>query len=333
MVTSKQIKAVIIGHAVDDALGVPAEFCGRDTLRARPVTDMRGYGTHPVPAGAWSDDTSMSLTALDSLIEKGVDYNDMMQRFAKWFLFGKYTPTGEVFDIGFSCMKAIRTYLDLQDRSALLCGGSAETENGNGSLMRINPICLFLYAKGAKKETAIEIVHNVSALTHAHARSKVACGIYAYVLWELLKNPCKQSAVNGLSLAENDYFVKKVYGEEFADERALRECISMRSLEIDFQSGKVSYRPQKEESIASDGYVVNTLDAAIWCLITTASYEECVLKAVNLGDDTDTMAAVAGGLAGALYGYNAIPQEWKNTLLKREDIEELCAQAVAAWQA
>lgn len=227
MVTSKQIKAVIIGHAVDDALGVPAEFCGRDTLRARPVTDMRGYGTHPVPAGAWSDDTSMSLTALGSLIEKGVDYNDMMQQFAKWFLFGKYTPTGEVFDIGFSCMKAIRTYLDLQDRSALLCGGSAETENGNGSLMRINSICLILYAKGAKKETAIEIVHNVSALTHAHARSKVACGIYAYVLWELLKNPCKQSAVNGLSLAENDYFVKKVYGEKFADERALRECISM----------------------------------------------------------------------------------------------------------
>ncbi len=79
--------------------------------------------------------------------------------------------------------------------------------------------------------------------------------------------------------------------------------------------------------------MVNTLDAAIWCLITTASYEECVLKAVNLGGDTDTTAAVAGGLAGALYGYNAIPQEWKNTLLKREDIEELCAQAVAAWQA
>lgn len=333
MIASKQIKSVIIGHAVGDALGVPAEFCGRETLRARPVTNMRGYGTHPVPAGAWSDDTSMSLAALDSLIEKGVDYNDMMQRFAKWLLFGKYTPTGEVFDIGFSCTKAIRAYLNSQDRSALLCGGSAETENGNGSLMRINPICLYLYAKDAKKEEAIEIVHNVSALTHAHARSEAACGIYAYVLWELLKNPCKKSAVNGLLLAENDYFVKKIYGEKFADERALRECISMRSLEIDFQSGKVSYRPQKEENIASDGYVVNTLDAAIWCLITTDSYEECVLKAVNLGGDTDTTAAVAGGLAGALYGYEAIPQEWKNTLLKRADIEELCAQAVAAWQA
>ena len=301
----KQIKAVMLGHAVADALGVPVEFCSRDELCENPVTTMMGYGAYNVPEGCWSDDTSMALATLDSLKNGKIDYDEIMDNFVAWCTRDEYTPTGEMFDIGRTCLRAIRNYLATDGKPALECGLKDQLDNGNGSLMRIHPMSLYLYYKGVPTEEAIEIIHNTSAITHAHALSKIACGIYSFVLWELLKNPCVDSIRTGLRLASEHYL-------DFED----MFCF-YRLLDCDF------YKTPENE-ICSTGYVVTTLEAAIWCILTTNDYKECVLKAVNLGGDTDTIAAVAGGLAGALYGFDSIPTLWLDTLKRRDYIEKMC---------
>ena len=308
--TLEVIKAVILGHAVADAVGVPAEFKSRRTLKKSPVTDMTGYGTYNLPKGFWSDDTSMSLATLDSLKSGKIDFDGIMKNFSAWYNMGEYTPRGEVFDIGGICLSAITKY----DRGtpAEKCGSSDEYSNGNGSLMRIHPIALYLYGKDMPLKEKLSLIRRASALTHSHERSRVACGIYSVILWELLDEPTLSSFERGLSRARELYEDNpelKTYSRIFENLSTL-----------------------SEDKIKSSGYVVDTLEAAIYCIMTTKDYKNCVLKAVNLGEDTDTVAAIAGGLAGALYGFSAIPDEWLCTLKRRDYIEELCRDAYAAWQ-
>lgn len=311
-------KAVMIGHAVADALGVPVEFSDREELEENPVTDMVGYGTYPVPAGAWSDDTSMSLCALDCFDKDYIDWDNIMLNFEKWLLNGEFTPTGETFDAGRTCVNAISNYFR-NGLEAIKSGLSDEMSNGNGSLMRIHPFALYVYNLDISVEEKIKIIEQASSLTHAHDRSKVGCGIYAFILWELLNNPSIESVYKGLKTAY-------VYYETAKENQAYRKLYFDIGNIFSFLSS-YPVKNVKISEIKSSGYVVDTLEAAIWCLLNTNSYEECVLKAVNLGEDTDTVGAVAGGLAGALYGYDNIPQKWRDTLLRREYIEALCDKA------
>ena len=315
----KKAKAVMIGHAIGDALGVPVEFCSRESLDSNPVTDMFGYGAHSVPKGTWSDDTSMALCALESLSKGKLDYDDIMNNFCKWYYRGEFTSNGSTFDVGGTCNEAINNY-SKRGLPYDKCGLADEYSNGNGSLMRIHPFTLFLINSGSHGKMFllhIDEICRASALTHAHPRSKIACVLYSFILWELIENPIKSSVINGLNnayTALNHYCEGwEAHWEEYTE---LPHFNKLRRIE---KLGR--------DEIKSDGYVVHTLEAAIWCLLTTDSFEECVLKAVNLGYDSDTTAAVAGGLAGALYGYDAIPEEWRNTLIKREYIEELCEKA------
>lgn len=306
------IRAIAIGHAVGDALGVPAEFCSREVLDAEPVTEMTGYGSHPVPAGTWSDDTSMAIAALDVLADGVLDYDRIMRNFTRWVSDGAYTSTGELFDIGATCMRAIRRYAEgLAD--PLLCGEDGEFANGNGSLMRIYPFVLYASARGVSREARRELIENGSRLTHAHACARVGCLIYADVLEALLVRADKAAVREGIERARTEL--------QGSAELARYERI----LEGDLAA-------LSRDAIRSSGYVVDTLEAALWCLLTTDSYRACVLKAVNLGEDTDTVAAVAGSLAGALYGYEGIPMEWREALIASEVIETLCAHAQARWQ-
>ena len=310
----EKIKAVMIGHAVGDALGVPVEFCSREEIAEDPVTDMRGFGSYPMPAGAWSDDTSMSLCALDSLSKGVIDHDEIMDNFVRWASNDEFTPTGEMFDIGRTCLTAIRNFLEVDGRPALECGLTDERSNGNGSLMRIHPFVLYAFVKGGTLGKSLDIIREGSIMTHAHPRTIYACGIYAMVFWEILKGADKAKVLSEIENAA--VLFDGIYPEESDHfEWAFHKKLASKSA----------------DDISSSGYVVHTLEAALWCLLTTNSYKECVLKAVNLGEDTDTVAAVAGGLAGAMYGYDAIPEEWRNTLIRREYIEEMCERAYKAW--
>ena len=295
-------KAVVLGHAVGDALGVPVEFKSRKLLDKYPVEDMGKHPTVDLPKGSWSDDTSMSLCALKSLAKGKIDFDDIMQNFAKWYYDSEFTPTGYTFDIGLICMDAIKRYK--RGVEPIKCGGTNEYDNGNGSLMRIHPFALYLYRKDMPIKEKIDIIHKASCLTHAHRRSQIGCGIYSFVLWGILEENHISGAVSGLIDALKFY----------SNEPEINHYIER----LD------NFENKKREDIKSSGYVVDTLEAALWCLFNTNSYKDCVLLAVNLGDDTDTVGAVAGSLAGALYGYSELPCSWLNNLVKKEEIEKMC---------
>lgn len=303
-----KIKSVILGHAVADALGVPAEFCSREALDKHPVTGMAGYGTYNLPAGCWSDDTSMTLAALDSLASGEVDYDGIMTNFGRWYHNGEYTPAGVMFDVGGTCRQAIFNYTR-HHKKPLECGLTDAYSNGNGSLMRILPFVLYSEFMPCQR---LELIREGSMLTHAHPRSQIGCLIYSVILTGLLRCPEKASVFHGLNQ------VMHLFREE--PEAAFYHRMFA-----------PNYAYLDRDQIKSSGYVVDTLEAAVWCVITTDSYAECVLKAVNLGEDTDTVAAVAGGLAGALYGLDGIPQAWLDKLKKREWIEAMCERAAKNW--
>lgn len=301
----------ILGLCVGDALGVPVEFERRETLRQNPVTGMRDGGTYGLPAGSWSDDSSMALCLADSLADRRkIDGWDICKRFLRWADEGAYTPFGEMFDIGMATRKALSRFA--QGSPPEQCGCKGERENGNGSLMRILPLAFYLrarYGADLAQEPAMDAVHAVSAYTHAHPRSLVGCGLYVCAAAAL---PEAANLRAGLQAGINRAFAY-YRADGWAELEAYR-----RSEDLD------ALAALPEQEIQSGGYVVSTLEAALWCLLTTGSYRDCVLKAVNLGDDTDTTAAVAGGLAGVYYGCKQIPQAWLDALARREWISYLC---------
>ena len=306
------VRAMIWGHAVGDALGVPVEFETREELGKNPVAEMRGYGSYNVPAGSWSDDTSMTLALMESLARVGhIDYTDIMKNFIRWMDEAEFTPTGVMFDIGRATMQALMKFA--HGTGPLQCGGMSEHDNGNGSLMRIAPMALYLYAKRGTEIEAedMQVVHEVSMLTHGHPRSMMACGIYVQIALHLLRGIDLSEAVReGIKQAKEFYENQPLFIGE------------MPVYGMVWDIDRLAKMP--EEAIKSSGYVVDTMEAVLWCLLNTSSYEECVLKAVNLGEDTDPIAAIAGGLAGLAYGFESIPKEWRETLLKGEYIDELC---------
>lgn len=277
----------LMGLVVGDAMGVPVEFNPRDSFK---VTDMTAYGTYDLPAGSWSDDSSMMLATVESIARLGeIDTDDIMKNFVRWVNDGEFTPYGELFDIGRATRNAIQRYV--QGIPAEQCGGTAEWDNGNGSLMRILPL--------AFTDCDYETVNAVSSLTHAHEISKAACRVYVYIARQLLRGKTLEEIYNCFGMKQSTF-----------DRLPILKDLT-------------------RDKIKSTGYVVDTLEAALWCNLNSSSYRECILLAVNLGDDTDTVAAVAGGLAGIIYGVGGergIPEEWINQLARKEWIADLCGK-------
>jgi ADP-ribosylglycohydrolase len=309
------VKNAMFGLVVGDALGVPVEFQSREELEHDPVTGMRANGTHQQPAGTWSDDSSMALCLMESLTN-GLDYMDMMVRFLRWADEGYMTAWGNVFDMGIATRKALTRFA--RGTPPLECGGAGTYDNGNGSLMRILPMALYLHRTMgpdfSQMPEAYQIIHNASSLTHAHPISMMACGLCCAAVNELL---CGKTGVwDGIKAAKEFYAGQP----EFAS-----HLDTFQRIEPDI----LPALPKSE--VKSGGYVVHTLEAALWCLERHDSFHACLLEAVNLGEDTDTVGAVAGGLAGLRYG--GIPEDWLSVLARREEIEALCGAFVESLTA
>lgn len=297
-------QTILIGTAVGDALGVPVEFQPRGYLKANPVIDMREFGTHEQPKGTWSDDTSLMLCLAESMVE-GLDSNTLAQKFIAWKNDNLWTPHGWVFDIGIGTRIAIERLEN--GMTPELAGGLDERDNGNGSLMRILP--LVLQIKELDIEERYDWTKKISSITHAHVRSVMACFYYLEFAKKIIEGKDKFQAYNELQSELTQYFEQRKINpiEIHKFHRLLNKDIS-----------KV-----EEDNIKSSGYVIDTLEAAIWCILTTNNYKDAVLKAVNLGHDTDTTGAVTGGLAVLIYGLDNIPNEWINTLARKDDIINL----------
>lgn len=301
--TMSQILSGLFGTCVGDALGVPVEFSTRRDRDRDPVAEMRGYGMHQQPPGTWSDDSSLALCLADALCE-GYSLDRIARNFCAWYDRGDWTARGNVFDIGITTSLAIGKLK--QGISPTEAGGRDERSNGNGSLMRILPLAF--YRDTIAFSELIRRTCDCSCLTHAHARSQLACSFYIAIALGLLRGLDPKAAY--LQGIHNIHAIdwSSPYHREFPHFDRI-------------SSGRIE--TLSVQTIQSGGYVVETLEASLWCLLTSQTYAETVLKAVNLGSDTDTTGAVAGGLAGIYYGIEGIPPDWIQAIARHDDIADL----------
>ncbi|MBK9412043.1 MAG: ADP-ribosylglycohydrolase family protein [Bacteroidetes bacterium] len=298
------IKSVLFGVAVGDALGVPVEFENRRVRLNNPVMDMIGYGTYNLQPVTVSDDSSLTFCLAEALTS-GFDLNTIGQNFVKWLYKNYWTPRGNVFDVGIATRQAI-------DRLAKevrpdLAGGFDVSSNGNGSLMRISPLLFYLLDKPINER--YEITKQVSSITHGHIRSVISCFYYLEYARQLFEHKDKFEIYTNLQTEIPTHLTS----------------LSIDPIEVALFDRllKQNIHELTEDNIFSSGYVLHTLEASIWCLLTTDNYKDAVLKAVNLGEDTDTTGAVTGGLAGLLYGFENMPSNWVKQIARHDDIANL----------
>jgi len=282
-----------VGLAIGDALGAPVEFCRRDTFE--PVTGMRAGGYFKLPAGAWTDDTAMALCLAESLIEHPeLDQKDLLDRFCLWADKGVNTSTGVCVGIGQNTLRVLGNY---HRKGELLAPETRQKSDGNGAIMRLAPVAVRHWRNPSEAQRIAELQ---SRTTHYSDLSAGACEALVSALCSLISGDAWEQA------SEPDH----------ADHWP--QSIKAIALE--------NWDERDRDSIHSTGFVVHTLEAAMWAVDTTSSFAAALLKAVNLGDDADSVGAVAGQLAGARYGLTGIPQNWLDVLIHRERIEAIGQQ-------
>lgn len=306
-----RMRGAIYGALVGDALGVPVEFAARAERDADPVCGMRAWGMHHQPAGTWSDDGALLLCTAEGLVD-GFSARRLGALYVRWMRDGYWGARGEVFDIGGTTRSALSRLGDGVPIER--AGDDGEGQNGNGSLMRILPVALHGSRAGA--DVISERAMVASSITHAHRRSQIACAFYCLIVEAVLRGVTVVEAYRA-AIAHVEPRVQSLPRERAAFARLL--------------SGEIAQAARQE--IGASGYVIHTLEAAIWCVLRHDDFESAVLAAVNLGDDTDTTACVTGGLAGAVFGLESIPAPWLETLPRRSDVEALLDRFVPACRA
>ncbi len=292
----------LLGLAAGDAVGTTVEFHPRGSFS--PLTDMVGGGPFDLEPGQWTDDTSMALCLATSLLEvDGFNASDQMERYLRWAQDGYLSSTGECFDIGNTVGRALDTYRATREPYG---GSSSARSAGNGSIMRLAPVPMYFHPD---LDAAEHYAAESSRTTHGAAECLEACRHLARILWRALEGYAKDAVL-------------------FFDEDAAGfSCTSIRTL----ASGE--YASKASSEIRGSGYVVESLEAALWCFWHSHSFDEAILKAANLGDDADTTAAVCGQVAGAFYGESAIPEHWVEQLALADEIREIAEQLHAGGTA
>ncbi len=298
---ASRIRGSLWGVVVGDLLGFPLQFKTRDEVRKIFGTPD---GVKPLE-GLWSDDSSLTLATADALTKYGANIEKIAENFVRWYRDGEFTPTGYAFDEGVTTSRAIERLMG--GYPPLEAGGRDERDNGNGSLMRIIPATLWANFKIKTLEERLAFVHAVSAITHAHPRSLLGCGIYSLVVWKVLEGFPKGEAVD----------------------KALKEAYGFYSKRAEFKGELKHYGRLfggslfglKKEELSTSGYVVHTLEASLWGFLKFDNFERTLKEMVHLGGDADTVGAVVGGLAGAYYGFEAIPSEWMEIVEAKNLVE------------
>ena len=282
----------MLGLAIGDAVGTTVEFSPRGTFA--PVTDMIGGGRFMLAAGQWTDDTAMALCLAESLLhDPALDQADLLQRFRNWVEHGSNSSTGRCFGIGRTTLRAISHF---HHTGQILSGSTGPLQAGNGSIMRLAPVAARWWRDPAQAEA---VALRQGGTTHEAPEAMDACALLTRVL-------CAGIAGQGRAAL------------------SVQQCAAWAAPIREIAQG--SWRGKLETDIRSTGYVAHTLEAALWSVYRTNGFEAAILTAVNLGDDADTVGAVTGQIAGALYGYEAIPRHWRERLYYATRIEEFARQ-------
>ena len=286
-----RFRGCLLGLACGDAVGTTNEFKRRGSFP--PLAGMTGGGPFDLPAGAWTDDTSMALCLAASLVEcGGFDARDQMKRYLDWLEHGYMSSTGECFDIGTTTQTSLMRFKHSGDPFS---GSSDPNAAGNGSLMRLAPVVLKFFPD---RDQTLHYCAKSSRTTHAAQECLDACRLYGDMLASALAGKDKEEI---LSSSPADL----VTSEKLKD------------------ITRGAYQQKTRDEIHGTGYVVKSLEAALWCFWTTDTFEDAILAAANLGDDADTTAAVCGQIAGAYYGESGIPSDWLDKLVMVEEIRGL----------
>lgn len=293
-------RGTLIGLAVGDALGAAVEFQAPGSFE--PVTNYRAGGPHRLNPGEWTDDTSMALALADSIAKVGWDLNDQAQRYCDWWRGGMYSVNGRCFDIGITCRNSLSQFAITRD--ARTAASTDEYSSGNGSIMRLAPVPIkFTSFFPHKIEELADLAEESSLTTHASPQCLSACRYFAVILAGLISGQSRE----------------KVLSPEWEPLQTLRRLKPLVDPVDDVALG--SFRRLNPPEIKGSGYVVKSLEAALWAFHEAQDFEEAVLKAVNLGDDADTTGAVCGQLAGAYWGESGIPARWRADLARQDLLE------------
>ncbi|WP_010584619.1 ADP-ribosylglycohydrolase family protein [Schlesneria paludicola] len=296
-----QCRGALIGLAIGDALGAAVEFKPPGSFE--PVTGYRNGGPHRLAAGEWTDDTSMALALADSLARVGWDLNDQTDRYLQWWTQGKYSVNQRCFDIGGTTQTALTQFLATGD--ARTSGDRSEQASGNGSIMRLAPVPIrFGHLYPDRLADFAELAEESSLPTHASEQCLSACRYLATVVAALIRGE------------ERDV----VLSPDWKSLKQLQEIKPLHPLIEEIAQG--SFREKQVPDIRGSGWVVKSLEAALWAFHDSSSFEEAVLKAVNLGDDADTTGAVCGQLAGACWGESHIPESLRSNLARMDLLEQ-----------
>lgn len=295
---AERYRGCLLGLAVGDALGTTLEFKPPGTVT--PITDMTGGGPFHLKPGQWTDDTSMALCLAESLVSRrGFDPRDQMERYVRWWKEGHLSSTGSCFDIGGTTSAALSAFLRTGNPFS---GPTHPSTAGNGSLMRLAPIPMF-YAGDPRQ--AIEKSGESSRTTHGAPAAVDACRYLGALIVGALHGEDRDALLSDHYCPVPGYWQEKPLVPEIA------------------RIAAGSFKRKQPPEIRGTGYVVQSLEAALWAFYNSNSFEEGCLKAVNLGDDADTTGAIYGQLAGAFYGESGIPQHWCARISKVSLIAEM----------
>ena len=297
-------RGALIGLAVGDALGAAVEFKSPGSFA--PVTGYRNGGPHRLEAGEWTDDTSMALALADSIATVGWDLNDQADRYVQWWKTGKYSVNGRCFDIGITIRSALGNFV--AKKNALASGDRSESASGNGSIMRLAPVPIrYAHLYATEGEELSRLAEESSLPTHASEQCVSACRYLATVLAALI-----QGGDRG-----------EVLSPKWKPLQRLNDIKPLHPLIQEVAQG--SFRQKQPPAIQGSGWVVKSLEASLWAFHNADTFEEAVLRAVNLGDDADTTGAICGQLAGAYWGESNIPVSLRTGLARMDMLETALA--------
>jgi ADP-ribosyl-[dinitrogen reductase] hydrolase len=311
MITKQdRLKGCLVGLAVGDAVGTTLEFVPRDDIGVGGIpkaTDMVGGGPFNLKAGQWTDDTSMALCLAESLILCGsFNVHDQMDRYRMWMSEGHLSSTGVLFDIGHATARALSLYGENGNPYA---GSLDEMSSGNGSIMRLAPVPIFYHDD--ERESVVKGSES-SMTTHGSRSCQDSCALMSLILNKLINGANKEDIFNLKKEVEG--YLNSPPGLH-APSLFLKRDVAI----ID----RGDFLEKSIDDIKGSGYVIESLEAALWCFHKTDNYKDAILTAVNLGDDADTTAAVCGQFAGAYYGLSGIPKEWVENITLSDEIIEM----------
>lgn len=297
---TSRFRGCLLGLAAGDAVGTSVEFKPRGSFE--PVTEMTGGGPFGLSPGEWTDDTSMALCLAASLLEKkAFDPRDQADRYVRWWREGYMSSNGRCFDIGITIKAALEKFVKTGDP---ISGSSDPRKAGNGCIMRLAPVPMYFHPD---EDEAVHHSGESSRTTHGADECIDASRLFGSMIHRALSGESKEDVL-------------------FSIDPELVDAPKIRAI------AEGSYREKGEGEIRGNGYVVNALEAALWCFDKTDTYRAAILKAANLGEDADTTAAIAGQLAGAFYGEEGIPADWLDRLVMRNEIGSMAEALMTAGE-